>query len=70
MIYAKKARRGQTVVSKCQNSLCGSMVASLLFYRKFLKTSWTFFEQNANDPCVANKMICGVQMTICFQVED
>ena len=60
MIYAKKARRGQTVVSKCQNSLCGSMVASLLFYRKFLKNIMAIFwtERKWSMCCQQNDMWC------------
>jgi hypothetical protein len=47
------------------------MVASLLYYRKFTKSLTEIgFEINPYDPCVANKMIEGKQMTICFHVED
>ena len=47
------------------------MVASLLYYCKFVKslTDIGFF-LNPYDPCVANKMIGGHQMTICFHVDD
>ena len=47
------------------------MVASLLYYRKFRKSlTDTGFKFNPYDPCVANKMIKGKQMTICFHVND
>ena len=47
------------------------MVASLLFYCKFTKSLIEKgFELNPYDPCVANKMIEGKQMTICFHVDD
>jgi hypothetical protein len=47
------------------------MVASLLYYRKFVKSLTDIdFVINPYDPCVANKMIEGDQMTICFHVDD
>ena len=56
---------------QCQNALYGTMVASLLYYRKFTKSlTGIGFELNPYDPCVANKMINGKQMTICFHVDD
>ena len=47
------------------------MVASLLYYRKFVKslTDIGFF-LNPYDLCVAKKMIGGHHMTICFHVDD
>jgi hypothetical protein len=56
---------------QCQNALYGTMVASLLYYRKFVKSLTDIdFVINPYDPCVANKMIEGEQMTICFHVDD
>ena len=47
------------------------MVASLLYYRKFTKSLTEIgFELNPYDPCMANKMIEGKQMMICFHVDD
>ena len=47
------------------------MVASLLYYRKFVKSLTDIdFVINPYDPCVANKMIEGEQTTICFHVDD
>ena len=47
------------------------MVASLLYYRKFVKSLTSIgFKLNPYDPCVANKNIKGAQMTICFHVDD
>jgi hypothetical protein len=46
-------------------------VASLLYYRKFCKSlTDEGFKFNPYDPCVANKMIGGKQMTIAFHVDD
>ena len=56
---------------QCQNALYGKMVASLLYYRKFVKSLKDIgFVLNPYNPCVANKMIGGNQMTICFHVDD
>jgi hypothetical protein len=47
------------------------MVASLLYYHNFMKSLMEIgFIINPYDPCVANKIIEGKQMTICFHVDD
>jgi hypothetical protein len=47
------------------------MVARLLYYRKFVKNLMDIdFVINPYDPCVANNIIEGDQMTICFHVDD
>jgi hypothetical protein len=59
------------LIVQCQNAIYGTMVASLLYYRKFRKSLLSVgFEFNPYDPCVANKMVDGKQMTICFHVDD
>ena len=59
------------LIVQCKNAIYGTMVASLLYYRKFSKSLIDYgFEFNPYDPCVANKMIDGSQMTICFHVDD
>ena len=56
---------------QCQNALYGTMVASLLYYRKFTKSLTEFgFKINPYDPCVSNKMIDGKQMTICYHGDE
>jgi hypothetical protein len=56
---------------QCQNTMYGTMVASLLYYRKFVKSLTDIdFIINPYDPCVANNIIEGKQMTICFHVDD
>jgi hypothetical protein len=56
---------------QCQNTLYGTMVASLLYYRKFVKSLTDIdFVINPYDLCVANKNIESEQMTICFHVDD
>ncbi len=56
---------------QCQNALYGTMVASLLCYHKFTKSLTSVgFKINPYDPCVVNKTVNGMQMTICFHVHD
>ena len=53
------------------NALYGTMVASLLYYKKFVKSLTEMeFTLNPYDPCVANKMVNGKQLTTCFHVDD
>ena len=56
---------------QCQNALYGTIVASLLYYRKFTKSLTDVgFKINLYDPCVANNIINGQQMTICYHVDN
>ena len=56
---------------QCQNALYGTMVASLMYYRKFTKSLTDIgFKINPYNPCVANRIIDGQQMTICYHADD
>jgi hypothetical protein len=70
--YATKDKKGvEQLLVQCQNALYGTMIASLLYYRKFAKSLTDIhFVINPYDPCVANKIIRGKQMTICWHVDD
>jgi hypothetical protein len=70
--YVTKDKKGVAqLLVQCQNTLYGTMVASLLYYRKFAKSLTDIgFVINPYDPCVANKIIDGNQMTICWHVDD
>jgi hypothetical protein len=70
--YVTKDKKGVAqLLVQCQNALYGTMVASLLCYRKFVKSLTSIgFIINPCDACVANKMINGKQMTICWHVDD
>jgi hypothetical protein len=70
--YVSKDKKGsKQFMVQCQNALYGTMFASLLYYRKFVKSLTDIdFLINPYDPCVANKMIEGDQMTICFHVDN
>jgi hypothetical protein len=71
-LYVSKYKKGsKQLLVKCQNSLYGTMVASLLCYQNFVKSLTNIdFMINPYDQCVANKMIESEQMTICFHVDD
>jgi hypothetical protein len=70
--YITTDKKGtKQLLVQCQNALYGTMVASLLYYRKFTKSLMSVgFKINLYDPCVANKIVNGTQMTICFHVDD
>jgi hypothetical protein len=70
--HVSKDKKGtKQLLAQCQNALYGTMVASLLYYLKFVKSLTDIdFVINPYDPCVANKNIKGEQMTICFHVDD
>ena len=56
---------------RLNKALCGMLKAALLFYkrlRRWLEDSG--FEVNPYDPCVANKMVNGSQITISRHVDD
>jgi hypothetical protein len=70
--YATIGKKGiKQLIVQCKNAIYGTMVASLLYYRKFTKSLISIgYEMNPYDPCVANKMVDGKQMTICYHVDD
>ena len=57
--YVHKNKNGEKVLLvQCMNALNGTMVASLLFYKKFVTSlKKQGFELNPYDPCVANKQL-------------
>jgi hypothetical protein len=56
---------------KMQKAMYGMMCAPLLFYLKLVhELIGDGFELNRYDPCVANKMVNGKQMTVCWHVDD
>jgi hypothetical protein len=70
--YVTKDKKGVAqLLVQCQNAIYGTMVASLLCYRKFAKSLTSIgFVINPYDLCVANKMVRGKQITICWHVDD
>ena len=54
-----------------QKSLYGCLKSALLFYEKLVGDLEAYsFKINPYDPCVANKMIGGKQLTVCWNVDD
>jgi hypothetical protein len=70
--YISKDKKGsKQLLVQCQNALYETMVTSRLYYRKFVKSLTDIdFVINPYVPCVANKMIKGDQLTICFHDDD
>jgi hypothetical protein len=70
--YVSQDKKGnKQLLVQCQNALYRKMVTSILYYRKFVKSLTDIsFIINPYDPCVANKIIEGEQMNICFHVDD
>jgi hypothetical protein len=55
---------------QCLTALYGTMVALLLYYKKFVKSLKSKgFKLNPYDPCMANKQVNGEQLTVCFDVD-
>ncbi len=64
--------KGRSVLYlRLQKALYGMMMSALLFYRNLVSELQEMgFEINSYDPCVANKMVNGTQMTIRWHVDD
>ena len=64
-------KRVKQIVIQCQNAICITMMASLLYYHKFRKRlDLEGYEFNPYGPCVINNIINNNQTTICFHVND
>ncbi len=59
--YVTVNKKGEKVLLvQCMNALYGSMVASLMFYKKLVKALISYgFVYNPYDSCVANKVVEG-----------
>jgi len=70
--YITKDKKGvKQLLVQCQNALYSMMVASLLYYLKFMKSLMDVgFELNLYNPCVTNTIIDSTQMIICFHGDD
>jgi len=61
----------KVLIVECLNAIYGTIVAALLYYKKFVKSlTKQGFKLNPYDGCVANKIVKGKQITICFHVDD
>ena len=70
--YVTTNKMNQNVlIVECLNAVYGTMVAALLYYKKFVKSLKSKgFKLNPYDPCVANKIENGKQVTMCFNVDN
>ncbi len=70
--YVMVGKKGEKqVLVQCWTALYGTMVALLLYYKKFVKSLKSKgFKLNPYDPCVANKQVNGEQLTVCFHVDN
>ena len=59
------------IIVQCMNSIYVMLVASLIYYEKFVKTlKRTGIQLNPYDPCVANSLVKNKQQNIFFHVDD
>jgi hypothetical protein len=71
VICLKGQERDEAVTGTMPDALYSTMVASLLYYRKFVKSLTDVgVIINPYDTCVTNTIIEGKQMTICFHVDN
>ena len=70
--YVVENKKGlMSLLVECYNTIYGTMVAGLLYNRKFSKSlKERGFKMNPYDACVWNKSIKGNQLMICFHVGD
>jgi hypothetical protein len=70
--YVSTKKSGQKVLLvQCLNAVYGTMVAAILYYKKFEKSlTKQGYKINPYDGCVANKVIKGKQITICFHIDN
>jgi hypothetical protein len=70
--YVTTTKTGQKVlIVECLNAVYGTMVAALLYFKRFLKSLVKQgFKLNPYDRIVAKKIVKGKQFTVCFHVDD
>ena len=70
--YVSTDNKGvKNLILRCHNAIYGTMVAILLYYRKFCKMiNQIGFKINPYDPCVTNRTFDNNQNTICWNVDD
>ena len=70
--YVTTNTKGKPILYvQLEKAVYGMMKSALLFYRKLVADLTSIgFDINPYDPCVANKIIDGKQLTICWHVDD
>ena len=74
-IYSKyvtiNSKGKKVLYVKLKKALYGCLKSTILFYRKLASDLTKMgFTINFYDPCVANKMVGGKQLTVCWHVDD
>jgi hypothetical protein len=71
-LYVTYDKRGnKQLLVRCLNAIYGTMMAGLLYYKKFTASLTSKgFKKNPYDPCVWNKIVNRKQLTIVFHVDD
>jgi hypothetical protein len=71
-LYVSTTKTEQKVlIVECLNAVYGTMVAALLYYKKFVKSLVKQgFKLNPYNRCVTNKIVKKKQITVCFHVDD
>ncbi len=69
--YNSVDRKGKAILYvKMQKAIYGLLRSALLFYRKLIANlESSGFVINPYDPCAANKVINGKQMSVCWHVD-
>jgi len=63
--------RDKVLYTHVTKALYGLLESAMLFYKKLVKDLQHYgFELNLYDPCVANKIVKGNQMTVSWHVDD
>eukprot|EP00956_Cyclotella_meneghiniana_P026461 scaffold57247_cov37-Cyclotella_meneghiniana.AAC.7 len=70
--YVTKSKKGESLLYvKMKKAMYGLLRSALLFYLRLVKDLNEYgFELNPYDPCVANKIVDGTQMTVVWHVDD
>eukprot|EP00956_Cyclotella_meneghiniana_P035517 scaffold115573_cov38-Cyclotella_meneghiniana.AAC.1 len=70
--YLTKTKKGESILYvKMLKAMYGLLRSALLFYLKLVKDLTDFgFTMNPYDPCVANKIVNGKQLTVAWHVDD
>ncbi len=69
--FTVNKKQEKVLLVQCMNAFYGSMIALILFYKKFVNSLKEHgFTMNPYDTCVANTMVDGKVLTICFHVDD
>jgi hypothetical protein len=70
--YMSTNKAGQKILLvQCSNAVYGAIVAALLYYKKMVKSlTKQRYKINLYYVCMANKVVNGKQVTICFHIDD